>query len=338
MLPNNRPLLVLAPMAGITDAPFRLLAHRYGADLTVSEMIASVAMVRKLGKSWRMAAADPASGPRSIQIFGNDPTVMAEAAQMQVDQGAEIIDINMGCPVKKVVKGLAGAALLRDEPLVGRILAAVVQAVGPIPVTLKMRTGWDHTSRNGEQIARIAEASGVSWLAVHGRTRAQLYRGRADWEYIGRIKQAVRIPVIGNGDVRTPEEAAAMWHLAQVDGIMIGRGAMGRPWLFRQIGQYLTTGSYDPEPDLAEQYQVVVEQFERMLDLYGPESGNRMARKHLAWYARGEAGSARFRDQINRSEDARQTLEMIQRYYFDATAKSVDSTNNRDKTIQHLPC
>ncbi|MBF0623298.1 MAG: tRNA dihydrouridine synthase DusB [Magnetococcales bacterium] len=305
--------LVLAPMAGVSDQPFRLLARRFGADLTVSEMIASQAMVRHVRRSLKMSSALEVEDPLAIQIAGNDPGVMAEAARMNVARGARVIDINMGCPVKKIVRNGGGAALLRDELLVGRILEAVVKAV-PVPVSLKMRIGWDENSRNGPVIARIAQESGIAWLAIHGRTRAQMYGGRADWAAIGLIKARTALPVIGNGDITTPEEAARALAVSGVDGLMIGRGALGRPWIFGQVARHLEGVGPTPEPSLEERFQVAREHLESLLEFYGPEIGARMAKKQLAWYSRGLPGGAGFRSRINLAGDATSTREALEQF------------------------
>ena len=303
--------LILAPMAGVTDGPFRRLARQFGADMTVSEMVASQAMIRHSPKSLQIASSLEDNGPVAVQIAGADPCIMADAARMNADRGARIIDINMGCPVKKMAKSNAGAALMRDELLAGRILASVVAAV-TLPVTVKIRLGWDDSQRNGLAIARIAESSGVRAVTVHGRTRAQMYLGSADWEAIGQIKAGIHIPVIGNGDVRTPEEAQKMLDVSGVDGIMIGRGAMGRPWIFREIAHYLKTGQHRDGPDPTEKQQVILNHFQQILEFYGPVIGNRLARKHLAWHTRGMVGGARFRERLNYSPDASSTEILLQ--------------------------
>lgn len=314
--------LILAPMAGITDLPFRRLARRYGVDLTVSEMVASQAMVRNTPKSHKIAAGQDEDGGFAVQIAGADPEVMVQAARMNVDRGAQIIDVNMGCPVKKIIKNGAGAALLKDEKLVGRILAAVVNAVD-VPVTVKMRLGWDAQHRNGLTIAHIAEESGVRMLTVHGRTRADMYRGQADWQAIGEIKAAVGIPVIGNGDVTSPESAKHLLNITAVDGIMIGRGSLGRPWIFRQIGHFLATGEILPEPGQDERQSLILQHFDEMITFYGAEVGNRAARKHLAWHTRGMIHGARFRDQVNRSPDPEQTLAMIGHFFDEQSTEKL---------------
>jgi tRNA-dihydrouridine synthase B len=307
--------VVLAPMSGITDLPFRRLVKAFGAGLVVSEMIASQAMIRASRKTLRMAAkgADEAA-PYAVQLAGCEPEAMAEAARLNRDLGAAIIDINMGCPVKKVVKGEAGAALMRDETLAGRILAAVVAAVD-IPVTLKMRTGWDETSRNAPRLARIAEDCGVRAVTVHGRTRAQFYDGKADWAFIGTVKRAVSIPVIGNGDVATPDDARRLMEASGADGVMVGRGAYGRPWLLHQIGRFLATGERLPDLPLAHQRDVLLSHLEAMLAHYGTEAGVRVARKHIGWYSKGLPGSAEFRSNINHTSNHIEMKRMISDFY-----------------------
>ncbi|MBF0196044.1 MAG: tRNA dihydrouridine synthase DusB [Magnetococcales bacterium] len=299
--------LILAPMAGVTDLPFRNLAHHYGAALTVSEMVASQAMIRETPQSLKIAANPENMGLNAVQIAGSDPEVMAQAAKMNVALGARIIDINMGCPVKKIVKNGAGSALLRDEELIGRILSEVIASVD-VPVTIKIRLGWDEDNLNSVSVARLGESLGVSCVTVHGRTKAQMYRGVADWDAIGRVKSSVSIPVIGNGDITTPQLAKEMLERSGVDGIMVGRGSYGKPWIFKQILEFLTTGEDNFTPDIMELEQLVTNHFKSMIQFYGELIGNRMARKHLAWYTKGMVGGAQFRKEINQSPDPEATL------------------------------
>ena len=310
-LTNN---LVMAPMAGVTDRPFRQLCRRLGAGLAVSEMISANSALQATRKTQRRLDFSGEPAPLSVQILGSDPATMAEAARMNVDRGAHIIDINMGCPAKKVCKVNAGSALLQDETLVARILKAVVGAV-EAPVTLKIRTGWDPHSRNALTIARIAEESGVQALAIHGRTRACGFSGEAEYETIQRVVETVSIPVIANGDIDSPEKAKKVLASTGAEGIMIGRAAQGRPWIFQEIAHYLATGERLPAPSLEWVRDLLLEHLDSLRDLYGEEHGMRIARKHIAWYSRGRPGGARFRQQINRSATAQEQIEMIRAFF-----------------------
>ena len=306
--------VILAPMSGVTDLPFRRLVKRAGAGLVVSEMIASEAMVRASRQSLKMAEVAPEEFPMSVQLAGCEGHVMAEAARLNEDKGAAIIDINMGCPVKKVVNGYAGSALMRDLEHAKGLITATVKAV-KLPVTLKMRTGWDHANRNAPELAKIAEGEGIKMLTVHGRTRCQMYNGSADWSFVRQVKEAVSIPVIVNGDITTLEEAKAALEQSGADGVMIGRGAYGKPWFLRQVMDYLRDGTRLPDPSLAEQEALVLEHYDAMLAHYGTHTGSKIARKHVAWYSKGLPGSAEFRTRIMRIEDPQEARLAVRDFY-----------------------
>jgi len=306
--------VILAPMSGVTDLPFRRLVKRAGAGLVVSEMIASQAMIRESRQSLLMARTEPEEFPMAVQLAGCEPEVMAEAAKLNQDRGAAIIDINFGCPVKKVVNGHAGSALMRDELHAGRILEATVKAVS-LPVTLKMRTGWDHANRNAPSLARVAESCGIRMITVHGRTRCQLYEGSADWAFLREVKEAVAIPVIVNGDIADLEGVRRALALSGADGVMIGRGAYGRPWFLKQAMAMLRGEPVPVAPTLAEQGALVLEHYEAMLSHYGAGAGLRVARKHVAWYSKGLPGSAEFRAVFNRIDEPGAAKAAIRAFY-----------------------
>ena len=310
-LKNN---LVVAPMAGVTDRPFRQLCKRMGAAMAVSEMVASNSLLWGSEKTRRRANHEGEVEPISVQIAGAEPQMLAAAARYNVDQGAQIIDINMGCPAKKVCNVMAGSALLKDESLVGRILDHVVAAVD-VPVTLKIRTGWDRNNRNARAVAKIAESAGVQALAIHGRTRACGFSGDAEYDTIAAVKSDIGIPVIANGDIDTPERAKDVLEYTRADGVMIGRAAQGRPWMFDAVTHYLDTGEHLLPPEVAEVRRVLIAHLHDLYGFYGEETGVRVARKHISWYTKGLAGSAAFRHNMNRLETCGEQLKAVDEFF-----------------------
>jgi tRNA-dihydrouridine synthase B len=318
-LKNN---LFLAPMAGVTDRPFRSLCRRLGAGMAASEMVSSNSLLWGSKKTMRRADHAGEEEPRAVQIVGGDPALMAQAARYNTEHGAQIIDINMGCPAKKICNVYAGSALMQNEKLVAEILQAVVNSVA-VPVTLKIRTGWDRANKNGPAIARIAEECGIQALAVHGRTRADAFQGEAEYDTIAAIKATVRIPVIANGDIATPEKAAFVLQRTGVDGLMIGRAAQGNPWIFREIGHFLATGEKIAAPPVTEVRDTLLSHLDNLYAFYGEFGGVRMARKHISWYSKGLRDGAAFRHRVNQVESREAQVAMV-REFFDRQAQAME--------------
>jgi len=319
-LRNN---LFVAPMAGVTDRPFRQLCKKLGAGLAVSEMVTSNSLLYGSAKTRRRANHDGEVEPISVQIAGADPRMMAEAAKYNVGEGAQIIDINMGCPAKKVCNVMAGSALMQNEPLVAEILTAVVNAVPGTPVTLKFRTGWNRQHKNAPNIARIAEDCGVRAIAIHGRTRADQYMGEAEYDTIAHVKTLVKIPVIANGDITTPQKAKFVQDYTKADGLMIGRAAQGKPWLFREIEHYLKTGALLPAPSHAEIHAILRGHLADLYEFYGEDTGAKIARKHISWYTKGIVGAAKFRHAMNQLTTMDAQLAATDEFFLSQAANEI---------------
>ena len=318
-LRNN---LFVAPMAGVTDRPFRQLCKKLGAGVAVSEMVTSNSLLYGSAKTKRRANHDGEADPISVQIAGADPKMMEEAARYNVDEGAQIIDINMGCPAKKVCNVMAGSALMQNEPLVAQILEAVVRGAGSTPVTLKFRTGWNRENKNAPTIARIAQESGIHAVAIHGRTRADQYMGEAEYDTIALVKSQIRIPVIANGDITSPQKAKFVLDYTKADGVMIGRAAQGRPWIFRETEHYLATGELLPPPRVDEIHRIMREHLLDLYNFYGEETGVRVARKHISWYTKGLIGSASFRHAMNKLPTVVEQLAATDEFFLTQAAES----------------
>lgn len=316
--------VMLAPMAGVTDMPYRRLVKSFGVGLVVSEMIASKAMIHANKKTLRMSTGCADEFPMAVQLAGTNPEDVAEAAKLNEDRGAAIIDLNMGCPAKKVVNHYSGSALMKDEILAGKIMEGAVKAVD-LPVTLKMRTGWDDANRNAPNLARIAQESGIQSLVVHGRTRMQMYRGSADWDFIGEVKDAVKLPVTGNGDVTTFEDVEKLFACSNADGVMIGRGTYGRPWFPSQVAHFIQTGERQADPSLEEKMNIILRHYDAMLSHYGKDLGMRNMRKHIAWYSKGLPGSAEFRSSVFGCNKPENVPDVIRAYFEPLVERGVDA-------------
>lgn len=306
--------IILAPMSGVTDKPFRKMVRKFGAPLLVTEMIASHAMVMQARKSLQRSKFDQEGGLTSVQLAGCEPDIMAEAAKINEDLGAKIIDINFGCPAKQVVNSYSGSHLMRDEVKAAKILEATVKAV-KVPVTLKMRMGWDMNSLNAPQIAKTAESLGIKMITIHGRTRCQFYSGVADWKFVRKVKEAVNIPVVVNGDIKTLNDAKIALEESNADGVMIGRGAYGKPWLINQMAHYFTHDQELIEPSAEVKQAAILEHYDEMLSEYGATTGMLMARKHLGWYSSGMYGSSEFRAKVNTLNDSNEVMSLIKQFF-----------------------